>query len=377
MLDQYDDIIREQLEEGVVEKTPAKVTGKEFYMPHRAVIRENAESTKLRVVCDASARAYDGVPSLNECFCTGPPLQNGLWNIIVRNRFHPTAVAGDMRKAFLKIHVKGAERDALRFHWIKDISTEELEVLRFMRVVFGLTSAPFLLNAVIQQHLESVQSEYPGTVQEITNSLYVDDLIAGDTTVEGALQLKHHAVEIFNCAKFTLHKWHSNVPELKGDCINDEPLFAKQQLGASSVCGKCKLLRLKWDKVDDTLHVSLPSQPATLTKRGILADLAKVYDPLGLVSPAMLEGKQIYQEASEMRLSWDAPQTKGIAKRWLKWEKNAPDDVYFPRSLVQYQEPIDNVKLHAFGNANIHSVRAAVYAVVTQASGATQGLISK
>ena len=142
MLDQYDDIIREQLEEGVVEKAPAKVTGKEFYMPHRAVIRENTESTKLRVVCDASARAYDGVPSLNECLYTGPPLQYGLWNTIVRNRFHPTAVAGDMRKAFLKIHVKGAERDALRFHWIKDISTEELEVLRFMRVVFGLTSSP-------------------------------------------------------------------------------------------------------------------------------------------------------------------------------------------------------------------------------------------
>ena len=115
-----------------------------------------------------------------------------------------------------------------------------------------------------------------------------------------------------------------------------QSLFAKPQLGASSVCGKCKLLRLKWDKVDDTLHVSLSSQPATLTKRGILADLAKVYDPLELVSPAMLEGKQIYQEASEMRLSWDAPQTKGIAKRWLKWEKHAPDDVYFPRSLVQY-----------------------------------------
>ena len=47
MLDQYDDIIRKQLEEGVVERAPAKVTGKEFYMPHQAVIRENAESTKL------------------------------------------------------------------------------------------------------------------------------------------------------------------------------------------------------------------------------------------------------------------------------------------------------------------------------------------
>ena len=116
MPDQYADIIREQPEEGVVEKAPAKVTGKEFYMPHGAVIRENAESTKLRVVYDASARVYDGVPSLNECLHTGPPLQNELWSIIVRNRFHPIAVAGDMRKAFLQIRVKEAERDALRFH---------------------------------------------------------------------------------------------------------------------------------------------------------------------------------------------------------------------------------------------------------------------
>ena len=106
-----------------------------------------------------------------------------------------------MRKAFLQIRVKESESEALRFYWIKDKSTEELEVLRFTRVVFGLAPSPFLLfstiTAVIQQHLKSLQSEYPGTVQEIKNSRYVDDLITGDTTVEGAQQLKHRAVEIF------------------------------------------------------------------------------------------------------------------------------------------------------------------------------------
>ena len=97
MLDQYDDIIREQLEEGVVEIAPADVTSNKFYLPHRAVIRQNAESTRLRLAHDASARAYDGVPSLNRCLHTGPPQQNELWNVIVRNRFHLIAVSGDMR----------------------------------------------------------------------------------------------------------------------------------------------------------------------------------------------------------------------------------------------------------------------------------------
>lgn len=51
----YDAVICEQLEEGVVEKAPLEATGKEFYLPHRAVVRENAKTTKLRVVYDASA----------------------------------------------------------------------------------------------------------------------------------------------------------------------------------------------------------------------------------------------------------------------------------------------------------------------------------
>ena len=54
LLDEYDAVIREQLEEGVVERAPAEVTGREFFLPHRAVVRRNAETTKLRVVYDVS-----------------------------------------------------------------------------------------------------------------------------------------------------------------------------------------------------------------------------------------------------------------------------------------------------------------------------------
>ena len=82
----------------------------------------------------------------------------------------------------------------------------------------------------------------------------------------------------------------------------------------------------------------------------------------------MLEGKQIYREASEIKLSRDTPLPEG--------ERNASDDVYFPHILVQYQEPIDNIKFFAFGDASIHGMFAAVCAVVTQASGVTQGLIA-
>ena len=77
-------MIQEQLALGIVERAPNTVEGREFYIPHKGVVRETAESTKLRIVYDASARAWNGAPSLNECLNTGPPLQNKLWSVLVR-----------------------------------------------------------------------------------------------------------------------------------------------------------------------------------------------------------------------------------------------------------------------------------------------------
>lgn len=58
------------------------------------------------------------------------------------------------------------------------------------------------------------------------------------------------------------------------------------------------MLGLKWDKVQDTLTVNFPCDDSsdTVTKRGIPRNLARIYDPLGLVSPVTLKGKIIYRD---------------------------------------------------------------------------------
>lgn len=65
-------IIREQMEDNIVEAAPENATGKEFYISHKAVVRETAETTKMRIVYDASAKATPESPSLNECLYPGP-----------------------------------------------------------------------------------------------------------------------------------------------------------------------------------------------------------------------------------------------------------------------------------------------------------------
>ena len=59
LTDAYENVIKEQLAEGIIEPAPPVPEGKTFYIPHKPVGRESAESTKLRVVYDASAKASE------------------------------------------------------------------------------------------------------------------------------------------------------------------------------------------------------------------------------------------------------------------------------------------------------------------------------
>ena len=118
---------------------PSEDLGQVHYLPHHAVVRRDKETTKVRVVYDASAHS-DG-PSLNDCLHAGPKLNQKILDILLRFRVHRVAVIADIEKAFLMVSMAGKDRDVLRFLWFKDALTEQRELLklRFTRVVFGYT----------------------------------------------------------------------------------------------------------------------------------------------------------------------------------------------------------------------------------------------
>ena len=91
----------------------------EFYLPHKALICENAERTNLKIVYDASARENSKSLLLNSCLETGPALQNVLWSVLIGASFKVIALCADLQKAFLQICIKKKGRDALRFYWVR------------------------------------------------------------------------------------------------------------------------------------------------------------------------------------------------------------------------------------------------------------------
>ena len=46
-------------------------------------------------------------------------------------------------------------------------------------MVFGVSSSPFLLNATIKRHVEKFTSSNPELVEELLQSIYVDDVVFG------------------------------------------------------------------------------------------------------------------------------------------------------------------------------------------------------
>jgi hypothetical protein len=147
-LEEYNNIMQEQLTTGVLERVPDKPSGKTVhYVPHQPVMRDQAESTKLRIVYDCSSKANDKVPSLNDCLETGPSLQPLLFDILIRNRFCRYCVTGDVKKAFLQIMIQRCDRDNQRVLWYECCNMVEY---RFTRAIFGATSSPYILGATME-----------------------------------------------------------------------------------------------------------------------------------------------------------------------------------------------------------------------------------
>lgn len=76
----------------------------------------------------------------------------------------------------------------------------------------------------------------------------------------------------------------------------------------------------------------------------------------------ILEGKHLDRKACNKKIAWDALLPEVIVTYWRNWEDKLPNIVPFLCSFTRYQEPIDEVNSHAFGD--VRGVSAAIYAVV-------------
>eukprot|EP00794_Sanderia_malayensis_P017243 gene17243-biopygen14837 len=389
VLQKYEDVIQQQVHDGIIEQvSELEPAGKVHYLPHRAVVREDAETTRVRIVYDASCKDRKIGVSLNDCLHVGPALTPLIFDVLLRFRCHPVALVGDIEKAFLNIDIHPQDRDCLRFLWYKDVNAAEPEVrvYRFNWVVFGCNSSPFLLNCVLRHHINKYVEKDPEFVGKLIGGFFVDDLVVSCKDPQEALSLHVKAKERMKEGGFTLRKWKTSDKKLAEEIWQregevkqklEDQSYTKETLGAQvNEKGKTKVLGLAWDNEKDEIEFDLAKigkmNETKPTKRGILSILASVFDPLGLISPIAVSAKILFQELCVETLGWDDPLPEEKSVRWEAWLRDLLDT----RSVTVSRCMLDNVKgdilkreIHGFADASKKAYCAMVYLVCYSTKG--------
>ena len=390
ILKQYDHVIKEQLQSGVVELVPQDEIpqpGNVHYLPHRGVVRLDRDTTKIRVVYDASSKVFG--PSLNDCLHVGPSLNPLLFDILLRFRVHEVAITADIEKAFLNIEIDPEHRNFVRFLWVDDVNKQnpEVMVLRFARVVFGVNSSPFILNATIRHHVNTCLPVDSVLSRELLKSLYVDDYVSGDCDVDSAFALCKDVKLCLRSGGFNMRKWSSNSEGLMRSLEQDEAFsedFAKS--GRDSVEEEDesfsksvfkqraekeqKVLGMLWNPTQDELIYDLnktlgdvDAQPAT--RRLILSTATRIFDPLGLIAPVILPFKIMFQKLCQDGRDWDELLDADLNHQWLAtlMDLRQAGRVSFKRCYAEglSGDKVKSVQLHCFADASEKAYGAAVY----------------
>ncbi|GFY61944.1 integrase catalytic domain-containing protein [Trichonephila inaurata madagascariensis] len=368
------------LKQGIIELVPDSDSDSNnvtFYLPHREVIRKDSPSSQLRIVYDASSHDANS-PSLNSCLHIGPNLYPEVFDILLRLRLNVVAFTADMKQAFLQIMLNEEDRDVTKFLFLNDPFDEsELpSVYQFTRVLFGISSSPFLLSATIKHHLKKYLEKYTDTVNFLNENIYVDNIIGSQLIVNQALTITLEATKIFEDASISLHKWQTNSKSLhkawqdKGVISDENPhfeTFEKDNL-------PYKVLGIAWNSREDFLYFDIKGSIDFVskrvdTKRFILQVLSRIFDPIGFLGPFTLRIKHLMQKVWLLGVEWDESLPEDIISLWTDWCEEVPQLTDFSIPRCYFSDPLMNnfktLELHLFSDASTKAYETVSYIRVT------------
>lgn len=365
----YAEVMHEYLTLGHMEPiAPDHNRSESVYLPHHAVIRNDKTTTKVRVVFDASCKGINGV-SLNDTLMVGPTLQDDLRHIIMRWRMHPICLSADIVKMYRQIRVNTEDADFQRLVW-RDDPESEIKEYKLMRVTFGTACAPYLAVKTLQQLACDEGKAYPNISEKIKKDFYVDDLLTGCQTVEEGKVIYKDIKKLLSKGGFELQKWISNNKELTA--ILAEGKENKREGLDIKMDEIVKILGISWNRDSDSFNYStrFPSQTEPFTKRRVISDISRLFDPLGWVAPCIVLAKMMIQKLWLAGIGWDDELPDELLSEWITYRENLSnlDCISIPRWVVAKIDDVSQ-ELHGFSDASNAAYAAVVYLRIIKNSG--------
>ncbi|XP_062535738.1 uncharacterized protein LOC134204943 [Armigeres subalbatus] len=314
-----------------------------YYFPHHAVIKPSSTSTKLRVVFDGKAKS-NGL-SLNEVLMIGPKIQSDLFSIVLRFRRHVYAFSADVEKMYRQVKIDPNQTRFQRVFW-RDNPTDPIRVLELSTVTYGTAPASFLAVRSMIQLARDESNNFPEAAEAILEDCYMDDILSGASTVATAKR--------------------NRIPEQ-----DREKLVRIEDSGTNETI---RALGILWNpRSDEFLFWKSPDErqlDGEITKRNVLSQIAKLFDPLGLISPVIVVAKIIMQQLWADGLGWDETLDGELLKRWVAFRQTLVElnEIKIPRCVI-VPEAL-HIEIHGFSDASCAAYGSCIYLRCVQKDGA-------
>ncbi|XP_062714021.1 uncharacterized protein LOC134290831 [Aedes albopictus] len=339
--------------EDVTDSEDLETNALSYYLPHHCVLRPDSLTTKLRVVFDASCATSTGV-SLNDGLMVGPVVQDDLVSITLRFRMSRYAIVSDIEKMYRQILV----------FFVRSLPAED------PLAEFSVGTDAHLPTVDRYELAKVGETTHKQAAKAVSKDFYMDDLLTGVTEVAEGRQLCSQLLDLLQSAGLCLRKWSSNCPTLLEHLpseLRDERTVLDLEASAP-----IKTLGLKWQTSADEFLFDVPdwNSSSIITKRIALSDAAKLFDPLGLVGPVIVQAKIYLQDVWRSQKGWDEPLDDELQQRWHEFRENllALRNLSVPRWVAPFVNPA-STQIHGFCDASLKAYGACLYIRVTADDG--------
>ena len=203
----------------------------------------------------------------------------------------------------------------------------------------------------------------------VEEDFYVDDAMKSFATEEEAISVLQHAQAALALSNLRLHKIVSNrtavmdaIPtnDLAKDVQNLD--LSRDELPLQRSLGVC------WNLITDMFTFRLQVDDKPFTRRGVLSVVNSIFDPLGFVTPATVQGKFLLRQLSAQVGEWDCPLPDDKRAEWEKWKDSLQhlQELQIPRCYSPFSSTnAKSRELIIFADASVKAISAVVYLKIT------------
>ncbi|XP_075990231.1 uncharacterized protein LOC142985871 [Anticarsia gemmatalis] len=264
------------------------------------------------------------------------------------------------------IRIDNQDSDYQRILWRNDTS-EEIKDYRLLTVTFGTASAPYLAVRTLMQLADDEGDKYPEAARILRKDFYVDDVMSGADSLEQAVSVSQNLKRLLQLGGFELKKWLSNSSEFM-KTIHISERSSKAHLDFK-VDGTVKALGILWNLSNDAFeyNLNLPVIGNVITKRSILSDIQRLFDPLGWIAPCLVMAKILIQRLWLEKVDWDEALNSTLTEKWftIRSDLENVNDISINRWMGTLGSNKDCVEIHGFSDASMQAYGAVVYCRIT------------